>query len=110
MSKYSISDIYSKEDYFEAIFQIRPNDKDVINFFKEKIARNKVFISKEIKKKFGTDYYLTSRKLAVIIGKRMKKKFRGETKVSKQLYSRSRMTSKLIYRLTICFRLKNEED
>lgn len=68
--------------------------------------RSNTRISKEITKDFGCDIYLSSRKSAVQISKKLKKNFNGDLKVSKTLHSRDRLTSKLIYRVTILFRLR----
>jgi len=96
--------IYTKNGYYEAKLQLRPYDKEILDYAKKQIDENNVLISKEIKLKQGIDLYLTSRKFAVILAKKLKKVFGGETKVSKTLYSVDRLTSKNIYRVTVCFR------
>lgn len=101
--------IYAKDQYYEAILQIRPKNKGVLDFVKELIdKRNDTFISKEKENKYGYDLYLTSQKFAQIIGRKLKKAFKGELKISRKLYGRSRQTSRIVYRLTVCFRLKKD--
>lgn len=98
------------KDYYQAIIQIRPKDKDIIKFIKKQVdKRERVFISKEIEKKFGVDLYISDQKFARAIGKKLKDNFKGELKITKTLFSKDRLTSKLIYRSTVCFRVKKEQ-
>jgi len=101
-------DIYSKDNYYEAIFQLRPYKKEIYDFIIKQIEKNNVLISKEVKLKTGIDFYLTSRKFTTKLGKLLQKTFKGKSTVSKSLYGTNRMTSKLVYRVTVCFRLKEE--
>ena len=99
----------SNRNYFEAIIQLRPKNKDLLDFVINQINKKQdVFISKEYHKKYGTDLYITSRKFATLLGKRLKKSFKGKLITSRTLWSRDRQTSKGIYRVTICFRLEEE--
>ena len=99
--------IYTKDRYYEAILQLRPNNTLLYLFVKDQLARRKnVFISKEIIAKHGIDLYLTDKKFAREIAKKLKQNFNGTIKTSAALYTRDRQTSKLVYRLTVCFRLK----
>ena len=59
--------------------------------------------------KSGVDYYISSNKIARQIGKQLRMNFKGELKESSELYSRDRITSKDLHRVTVCFRLKEEE-
>ncbi len=93
-------------DYYEAIIQVRPRKESVLDFIRTEALRSKAQISKEIAKDFGFDVYLSSRKIALQIGKKLKKQFNGTLKVSKTLHSRDRQSSKLLYRLTVLFKLK----
>ena len=92
--------------YYEAILQLRPKKQNLITFVNNQIKNRNINVAKEINKKYGIDLYLSSRKFTLQLGKLLKKKFNGELKISKTLYSRNRITSKLIYRLTVLFRLK----
>lgn len=91
--------------YYEAILQLRPAKKELIDFVKKKIEeREDVFISKTVELKTGIDFYLNSWRFAVSLGKMLKKSFGGNTKLSRTLFTQSRQTSKKVYRVTVLFR------
>ena len=70
-------------------------------------SRNNVRISKVVELKTGVDIYLDNQKFARgVLGPQLKKKFKGKLVMSKTLYGQHRMTSRLIYRATVLFRLK----
>ena len=92
--------------YYEAILQLRPLDEKLIDFTLQQIEKSDCEIVKEEQLKTGINLYLSSKKFAVILAKRLKKKFDGTVKVTKTLHTRDRQTSKNVYRITICFRLK----
>lgn len=92
--------------YYEAILQLRPTDKRLIEFTLQQIKNSDCNIVKEEKLKTGINLYLSSKSFAVTLTKRLKKKFNGTIKVTKTLHTRDRQTSKNVYRITICFRLK----
>ena len=99
--------IYSKDQYFEAKLQLRPFNKEVYDFVLKQVAKRKnVFISKEVKLKTGIDIYLTSQRFARSLGKKLKDTFKGELKITRTLFSRDRLKSKLIYRGTVLFRME----
>ncbi len=98
--------IYSNDNYYEAILQLRPYNKRVLNYVKEQINLDKnALISREFKKKYGVDLKLTSKFFAMRIGRKLKSRFGGTIKISRTLYGVHRQTSKRLYRLTVCFRL-----
>ena len=99
-------------DYYEAILQLRPARKDVLEFVFQLVdARNDTKISKIEELKTGYDIYLTSQRFARgTLGKQLKKKFKGRKLViSKALYGQHKLTSRLIYRATVLFRLPDKE-
>jgi len=97
-------------EYYQAIIQLRPADKDLINFVERRIEKSKnSWISKIVYLKNGIDYYISSNKMARQIGKQLKMNFDGELKESTKLYSRDRLSSKDLHRVTVCFRLRKEE-
>jgi len=99
--------IYSKDQYFEAKLQLRPFNKEIYDFVLRQVAKRKnVFISKEVKLKTGIDIYLTSQRFARSLGKKLKDTFKGELKITRTLFSRDRLKSKLVYRGTVLFRMK----
>lgn len=97
-----------RKEYYEAIIQLRPASSNIVKFVKEKIkSRKGVFISKEIKLKTGLDIYMSSQRLAQDIGKKLKQRFKGTTKLSRSLYGINKLTSKKVYRVTVCYREKD---
>lgn len=97
--------IYSNDGYFQAILQLRPKDKEILEWVYKQLIKNDVKIGKEVERKEGMDLYLSSKKFTLALGKKLKKTFKGTTKVTKTLFTQSRITSKKVYRITVCFRL-----
>ena len=102
--------------YFEAILQIRsPNfnvlDKSV-DFLQKRVEnlRHKgMFINRTERLDDGYDLYVTSRKIAMTLGKELQGQYGGEFKASPQLFSRNKQTSKNIYRVNVLVRLPEFE-
>lgn len=100
-------EIYTNNQYYEAILQLRPYDKNIYNFVLSEIENYKnVFITQTEIKKYGIDLRLTSARFVEDIAKKLKRKFGGDIIKSKKLYGFSRTKGKIVYRLTVCFRLK----
>lgn len=95
-------------DYYEGKIQIRPYHQEIMNFIENQARKYNIYISKQVKVKEGIDIYVSSNKFARIVGKKLKKSYNGELKESKKLFGKDRMSSKNLYRVTVCFRLKNE--
>ena len=96
-------------DYYQSILQLRPETIELMNFVENQFKNNeKVWISKKLKVKSGVDYYLSSNKFARILGKQLKKKFKGKLTESVKLFGRDKYRSKDLFRVTVCFRLKKE--
>lgn len=93
--------------YYEAIIQIRPLNEEVLLCIDKMLKKRKnVFVSKIIAEKYGYDIYISDKKYALSIGKKLKDKFKNsELKTSKSLYSYDRQSSKKKYRVAVCFRL-----
>ncbi|MFH1209562.1 MAG: NMD3-related protein [archaeon] len=101
--------IQHNTQYFESILQLRPFNQEVLDYVIKKIKENgTVFISKEIQLKTGIDLYLSSNRFAIALGKMLRKRFKGTVKLSRSLYSRDKQTTKLLYRVTVCFRLQKD--
>ena len=95
-------------EYYEAILQLRPANKEVLDFIFELISsRNDVTVSKIEELKTGCDIYLSNQKFARgTLAKQLKKKFKNsKVVISKALYGQHKMTSKLVYRATVLFRM-----
>ncbi|MBD3303809.1 hypothetical protein GF343_01570 [Candidatus Woesearchaeota archaeon] len=91
--------------YFEGKLQLRNPTPEVVNYVRKKIAQDKhVWIAKEEKAKNGIDLWLSSNKFLLDLGKKLKKRFAGILKTSKKLHTQHKITSKLLYRVTVLFR------
>lgn len=97
--------------YFEATIQLRPDNKELVQFVKKQMEKHPdVFVSQEIHKKYGTDLYVSSRKFATLMGKRLKLSFKGKVTLSRKLFTKDRYSGKAIYRVTVCFRQDEPEE
>ena len=97
-------------EYYEAILQLRPVKDEILDFINEMIKRrNDVHITKVVELKKGLDIYLDNQKFARgSLAQQLKRKFDGKLIITKTLYGQDRMTSRLLYRATISFRLNEE--
>jgi len=104
------STILRKDLYFEANIQLRPYDKEVFEWIMKQIKkREKVFVSKLVEYKTGVDIFISDQRFARRLGKKLKDTFKGDLKITRTLFSQDKMTSRLIYRGTVLFRLKPKE-
>lgn len=93
------------KDYFEGILQLRSPTKEIIKFINNEVNKSDtLLVSNQKKVKNGIDYYMTSQKYLQQLGKKLKKNFCGDLKISSKLFSRNRQTSKNIYRVNVLFR------
>ena len=94
-------------NYYEGILQLRNPNEETINFIRNQFKNTKkAWIAKEEKLKPGIDYYISSNSFIMALGKKLKKSFKGELKISRKLHTRSRSTGKNVYRVTVLFRLQ----
>lgn len=101
-------DIMENIGYYEGILQLRDADKELIKFAEDDIKKSdRCKIAKKHKIKNGIDYYLTSQRYLVSLGKKIKNKFRGDLKINRKLYTVNRLTQKRVYRVTVLFRQIN---
>ena len=96
--------------YYEAILQLREPDPDVIQSVEDAVKsaaadNREIFISKRAKVTNGWDFYLSLKGFAVDLGRALFGKFGGELKITKKLFSQHRQTSRLLYRITVLFRM-----
>ncbi|MBI2581095.1 hypothetical protein HYV85_04815 [Candidatus Woesearchaeota archaeon] len=96
--------------YYEAILQLREPDPAVIMAVEDAVKSSaednkEIFISKRKKVTNGWDFYLSLKGFAVELGRALYNKFGGELKITKKLFSQHRQTSKLLYRITVLFRM-----
>ena len=92
--------------YFEGILQLRNTSEEIMNFVMNLVnKRDEALISKKEKVTNGFDLYLTSQKFLQHVGKKLKKHFHGELKISTKLFTRNRITQKNVYRVNVLFRM-----
>ncbi len=98
-------------NYYEGKLQLRNPNEEVLNFINNQFKNNeKVWIAKAERLKTGIDLYISSNRFLLSLGKKLKKSFKGELKTSRKLFSKSRLTSKQLYRVTVLFRLSPDEE
>ncbi len=92
--------------YFEGILQLRNPNSLVIDFINKQVENKQgVFISKRVNVINGIDLYFSSQRFLQNLGRKLQKTFGGELKVSTKLHGVRRITSKLLYRVNVLFRL-----
>lgn len=65
-----------QNQYYEGILQLRNPNEETINFIRNQFKNNtKVWIAKEEKQKTGIDYYISSNKFLLKLGKKLKSQF-----------------------------------
>lgn len=101
--------IYRPDQYYQAIIQIRPKDKEILAYVRKQVRKKGAEISKEVFHKYGIDVYVTDQKVARNVGQKLKKAFKGELKITKKIYGKDRQTSRDIYRGTVLFKRYQEE-
>ena len=94
------------KDYFEGILQIRGGSPELLSWVHNTIkADGRARVAKEKKVKNGVDVYISDQHYLQNLGRQLKKKFTGILKVSKRLHTTDKMTSKLLYRVTVLFKV-----
>ena len=92
--------------YYEGILQLRNPNEECINFIRNQFKNNKkAWIAKEEILKTGIDYYISSNSFLLALGKKLRKSFKGEYKLSRRIFTKNKLTSRDVYRLTVLFRL-----
>jgi len=91
-----------RNEYFEAILQLRDCEQEVLDFVEEEIPRLKLTVAKTVRIKNGVDYYLSNNNLTRKIGKKLQEKFGGEFLITASLHTKKQ--GKELFRLTILFR------
>ncbi len=97
---------YKPTKPYAAKIQIRPSNPKVYKFVKHELAKDVVEITEEFKLKEGTDILVSASQPAFQLCKKFKKRFNGETKVSRSLVGENKQAGKRIHRLTVLLRLK----
>ncbi|MFC1734417.1 NMD3-related protein [candidate division KSB1 bacterium] len=102
----------SKEgtQYFEGILQLRNPNPEVVEFIRKEAKDQKsrgIYITdeKDVAYGKGIDFYFTSQKYIQNLGLKLQKTFGGILKINPKLFSKSRQTSKDLYRVNVLFEL-----
>ena len=94
------------KDYFEGILQIRYGSPELLKWVLARIkADGRARVAKEKKVTNGVDVYISDQHYLQNLGRQIKKKFIGILKVSRRLHTTDKMTSKLLYRVTVLFKV-----
>jgi len=90
-------------EYYEAILQVRPKNKDVERTIRKAFENtDKAHLSKIEDLKQGTDYYVSSWKFAASLGRKLVKSFGGTLNLSKKLFGRR--DGKTLFRYAVLYR------
>jgi NMD protein affecting ribosome stability and mRNA decay len=92
------------DNYFEGILQLRNVNDDIVEFVLGQFEKHDIGISKIEEVRNGFDIYSASNKFSRKIARKMAGEFGGEIKESPKLFSKSRLTSKNIYRLNVLYK------
>lgn len=92
--------------YFEGTLQLRNPSSELIDYARSEIKKREgVWIANERKVKNGVDMDVSSQRFLVTLGNKMKKRFSGELKITRKLFTRNHQTSRNVYRVNVMFRL-----
>ena len=94
-------------DYFEGVLQLRNVNDKIIDFIKDYLKNNNVFISKESKQPNGYDITVSDKKKIQNLGSMLHKKYGGTLKISPRLHTRNKQTSKDVYRVNVYYESPN---
>ncbi|HLC32956.1 MAG TPA: NMD3-related protein [Candidatus Nanoarchaeia archaeon] len=90
--------------YFEGILQLRSNTPQLLAWVHKRIKQDgKARVAKEKKITGGVDLYLSDQHYLQSLGRKINHEFVGLIKVSRRLHTVNKMTSKLLYRVTVLF-------
>lgn len=94
------------KDYFEGILQLRNTGNEAVEFAVKEIEKNEnAYIAKIKKVPNGVDIYLSPQKILRSLGNKLQHHFGGQLIVSRKLHTKSRITSKDLYRVNMLFRV-----
>ncbi len=98
----TISPRHAKEgtQYFEGVLQLRNEDKDRKKFMLDTLHRFGASVSKEVKQKQGTDYFVTRKNALEKTARTLVDRYGGLVKSSAHLFGRDKQRSKDVYRET----------
>lgn len=92
-------------DYYEGILQVRGGNETLYQWIHDLVkADDKAAITKEKIVTNGRDFYVSDQHYLQNLGRKLQQNFAGIMKVSTRLFTMHKMTSKLIYRITVLFK------
>lgn len=86
--------------YFEGILQIRNFSPEIKKYFHSYAEKNELKINKIVEKNDSADYYFVSKSKIVPAAHKLVRNFGGYIDTSPQLFSKNKLTSRDIYRVT----------
>ncbi len=90
--------------YYEGTLQLRNPHDAIIDFIISQMQGKKgVFIAKEERVKNGIDLFISSQHFLQNLGRRLKKQFGGTLKISTRIFTRNKLSSKDVYRVTVFY-------
>ncbi len=92
---------------FNGMLQVRNPSPEILSFIRDELKKataKNVHCIKEDEVRGGNDYQLTDAKFTQNLGRKLQDKFGGELVITAKLVSRSRQTSKDLFRTTALFR------
>ena len=93
------------KDYFEGILQLRGNFVHLLPWVKDTVKNDaRSAITKEKKVKGGLDLYFSSQRYLQALGKKIKHRWVGVLKVSVRLHTKSKLTQRELFRVTVLFK------
>ena len=93
---------------YQAKIQIRPKNEEVLSFVDAELKKENAEITDMFERKEGLDVLVSSSSAAFTLSKKFKKRFGGETKITRSLIGEDKHAGKRIYRITVLLRLKKE--
>lgn len=96
------------KNYYEGILQLRNTGNEVVEFTIKEIEKNEnTYIAKIKKVANGIDIYMSPQKFLRSLGNKLQSKFGGQLMLSTKLHTKSRETSRDLYRVNLLFRIPN---
>lgn len=91
--------------YFVSTIQLRPKDDEMLEFVKNQAEKDEdAFIAKVVELKDGYNVLLSTNKIAMKISRKLNKSYKGELKITRKHFSRDRLKSKDLFRVTVFFK------
>ena len=91
--------------YFEGILQLRETTDEIANWVRNKVQKDaKAVITKEKPVTNGIDLYFNDQHYLQSLGKKLKLQFGGTLTISRRLHTVHKITSKLLYRVSVLYK------